>query len=228
VIERLHYLVPGFGQTAGAWQEVVEALGDGTATMALDIPRRATFRQTADALSEDRNGVWAGYSLGGRLALQIALDHPSRVDALVLISTNPGIADARARAARRAVDEELADRVETEGVDDFLSWWLSQPLFADVEPVAARRHRLGSPNAIAHQLRTLGQGTQEPVWNRLGDLAMPVVIVAGARDEKYSAIAHRAAAAIGANAELRIVPEAGHNLLLAAPHTIAGFLASVQ
>jgi 2-succinyl-6-hydroxy-2,4-cyclohexadiene-1-carboxylate synthase len=225
VIERPLYLVPGFSQTAGAWEHVVEALGDRAITRTLDIPRRATFGQTAHALSEDRNGVWAGYSLGGRLALQIALDHPGRVDALILISTNPGIADPRSRAARQAEDERLAERVEAEGVDAFLTRWLSDPLFADLDPSAARRNRLGSASALAHQLRALGQGTQEPLWDRLAELTMPVVFVTGRRDAKYSDIARDAVAGIGANADWHVVPAAGHNLLLTAPNVIADLLA---
>jgi 2-succinyl-6-hydroxy-2,4-cyclohexadiene-1-carboxylate synthase len=172
--------------------------------------------------------VWAGYSLGGRLALQVALDHPGRVNALVLISTNPGIVDPAARTARRAQDEQLAETVEAEGVDAFLIRWLSQPMFADLDPSAARRHRLDSAGAVAHQLRALGQGTQDPLWDRLSELSMPVTVVAGARDKKYTAIARRAVAAIGTNAELLVVPGAGHNLLLAAPDMIAGLLASLQ
>ncbi|NNC93358.1 MAG: alpha/beta fold hydrolase [Acidimicrobiia bacterium] len=228
MIEPSHYLVPGFSQTAGAWGQVLEALSDRAAARPLDIPRRATFRQTAQALSEDRTGIWAGYSLGGRLALQVALDHPAAVDGLMLISTNPGITDPHARAARRADDEYLADQVEADGVDAFLTRWLSQPLFADLDFSAARRHRLNSAEAMAHQLRALGQGIQEPLWDRLPELAMPVTLVAGEHDEKFCAIARRAKTAIGANATVEVVAGAGHNLLLAAPGAVAGLLGSLR
>jgi len=228
VIEPPLFVVPGFAQTPGAWNLVIDGLGEDTATRSLDIPQHPTFRQTAHALSEGRTGRWAGYSLGGRLALQIALDHPAAVDALLLVSATPGIAHPRARAARRRADERLAGRVEAEGVDAFLAGWLSQPMFADLEPAAARRHRLESAGAIAHQLRALGQGAQEPLWDRLHELTMPVTLVAGARDEKYCAIARKAVAAIGPNAELHIVAGVGHNLLLTAPGVIAGLLASLR
>lgn len=222
--EPQYLLVPGFSQTAGAWNQVVDALGGDTASQALDIPHHPGFRPTAQALSEGRRGIWAGYSLGGRLALQIALDHPAAVNALVLISTNPGIADPQDRAARRAADEHLADHVEAEGVEAFLTRWLSQPIFADLDPSVARRHRLDTASAIAHQLRTLGQGIQQPLWGRLPELTMPVTLVTGDRDEKYCDIAGQAAAAIGSNAQLHIVAEAGHNLLQERPKSVAGVL----
>jgi 2-succinyl-6-hydroxy-2,4-cyclohexadiene-1-carboxylate synthase len=225
VIERSRFFIPGFGQTAGAWDQVLRALDDGAEDRPLEIPRRATFRRTARALARDRSGIWAGYSLGGRLALQIALDHPSAVEALVLVSTNPGIADPEDRAVRRAEDEVRARQVETGGVDAFLTRWLSQSMFAELDPDAARRHRLESAEQIAHQLRTLGQGLQEPLWDRLSELAMPVTLVAGAEDEKYCAIAGQAKAAIGANASVSVVAGAGHNLLVAAPDRIASLLA---
>lgn len=228
MIERRYFLVPGFGQTAGAWTAVIEALPTPSEAHAVDIPAMESFVATARSLAGGRSGIWAGYSLGGRLALQLALDCPDAVDALVLISTNPGIADPQARSVRHAEDQRLADRVLAKGVDAFLTAWLSQPLFADLDAGAARRDRLGSPEAIAHQLTTLGQGTQEPLWDRLAELSVPVVLVTGARDEKYRTISRRAAAAIGANARLQEVPEVGHNVLLAAPAAVARILARLR
>ena len=221
--ERRYYLVPGFSQTAEAWRPVVDALSDGeTRPHALDIPSEASFRQTAHSLAATRSGVWAGYSLGGRLSLQVALDYPSQVDSLLLISANPGIEDEAVRALRRADDEAMADWTETHGVEAFLGRWLAQPLFSHLEH--AYLNRLDSAAAIAHQLRVLGQGVQEPLWNRLTNLSMPVAVIAGDRDEKYVAIAHRTVTAIGPNAALHIVPDAGHALLHEQPAVMAGIL----
>lgn len=220
--EPRYFLVPGFSQTAGAWERVVAALPDGGLAHALEIPAEESFVQTAHAIANAKAGVWAGYSLGGRLALQIALDYPGAVDALVLISTNPGIEDPTLRSVRQATDDDLAHWVESQGVEAFLDRWLAQPLFSHLEN--ARLNRLDSGEAIAYQLRTLGQGAQEPLWDRLHELAMPVVVVAGDHDEKYTAIARRVGATIGANARLHIVPNAGHALLQEAPSAVADIL----
>ena len=188
---------------------------------------RQSFEETAGAFVPEGRGIWAGYSMGGRLALWIALEHPELVEALALISTNPGISDDRQRRARRDSDEELAGLIESGGRDAFFDRWLAQPLFSGLDPVAARQHRLTSAPELANQLRTLGQGTQESLWDRLPELSMPVAVIAGGRDERYAAIAGQTAADIGSNAELHIVPGAGHALLQEAPAAVAGILSAL-
>ncbi len=218
-------LIPGFSQSARAWDVVIASLPDAVPARPLDIPVRESFAETADALGTAGPGIWVGYSMGGRLALQIALASPDIVSALVLISTNPGIEDPSERRARRRADGELADYVEIAGVDAFFDRWLAQPMFVHLEK--ARSNRLDRSDAIARQLRTLGQGACDPLWDRLGELSMPVAVVAGDRDEKYSAIAQRAATAIGSNASLHILPAAGHALLEEMPGPIATILSAL-
>ena len=220
-------LLPGFSQTAGAWDAVCAALPDSARARPLDIHARRSFEETAGSLVPEGRGVWAGYSMGGRLALWIALQHPELVKALALISTNPGISDDRQRRARRDSDEEWAGFIETGGPDAFFDRWLAQPLFSGLDPVAARQHRLTSAPELANQLRTLGQGAQQSLWDRLAELSMPVAVIAGARDERYAAIAGQTATGIGSNGELHIIPGAGHALLQEAPTAVAGILSAL-
>ena len=126
-----------------------------------------------EALAPERFTL-AGYSMGGRLALALALRIPQRVRRLVLVSASPGLADDGERAARRAADEALADRIEAIGVEAFAREWAAQPLFAGQPPeVAAAAHadRLRRSAAEhAAQLRGLGTGVMPPLWERLGEL----------------------------------------------------------
>ena len=88
----------------------------------------------------------------------------------------------------------LADGVERDGVDAFLARWLAQPMFATVPadaPGLADRRRL-TPEFLAACLRRLGAGAMEPMWDELSELTMPVLLVTGSRDEKYTAIAPHA------------------------------------
>jgi 2-succinyl-6-hydroxy-2,4-cyclohexadiene-1-carboxylate synthase len=145
----------------------------------------------------------------------------------VLVSASPGIADARERAARQAADEQLALDVERDGLDAFLHRWLDQPLFASLPRDAARvdeRRRNNTVERITHQLRALGQGVQPSLWSRLPELTMPLTLVTGAYDRKYTDLATRMAAAIGDHARVIVVPGAGHALHLEQPDALAALL----
>lgn len=223
----LLFLIPGFSQTPGAWADVVGALPGGREAEALAIPDGLDFRETADHLAGTRGGLWAGYSMGGRLALQIAIDHPTLLEGLALISSTAGITSKPDRERRRRHDDEMATWIETNGTDAFLERWLAQPLFAGLDARGARRHRLQSAPEVAGQLRRLGQGVQLPLWKRLDEINVPVALVAGELDAGYSSIATTMARAIGPHATAHIVPGAGHSLLQEAPGLVAGILADL-
>jgi 2-succinyl-6-hydroxy-2,4-cyclohexadiene-1-carboxylate synthase len=156
--------------------------------------------------------------MGGRLCLHAALDHPGSVRGLVLISATGGLDDAREREARRAADEALADRIERIGVPAFLDEWLAQPLFAGLSPAAqGRAERLHNTAAgLASSLRLAGTGTQQPLWDRLRDLRVPTLVIAGALDPKFVALGERLATTIPA-ADLAVIGGAGHTVHLEQP-----------
>jgi len=218
-------LVPGFTQTARSWDPVVATLRSDADVVALDVPTGLDFVATAHALGDaGGRGTYVGYSAGGRLSLQLALDRPKLVERLVLVSSAAGITDATARALRRESDEQLARSIEQDGVDAFLERWLAQPLFASLPRDAAGLDaRERNPVVLAHALRALGQGAQEPVWDRLGELEMPVILVVGALDEKYTGIARSMAGRLRA-ARVHVVGNAGHALPLEQPEALSDLL----
>jgi 2-succinyl-6-hydroxy-2,4-cyclohexadiene-1-carboxylate synthase len=214
--------IPGFTQTAGAWKPIIDILDPPVDCRAVDVPNDGDFGSTAASIGAMAGkGVFVGYSMGGRLALQLAIDRPDLVDGLVLVSAGPGIADHAARRRRYLADIALADRVEMHGRETFLDEWLAQPIFDGIDVVHARRHRLPTAQAIASQLRRLGQGIQPPLWNRLAELEMPVVSVVGERDPKYVGIATEMLAAIGMNAAIEIIPDCSHAVPLEWPGAVA-------
>lgn len=224
-------VVPGFTQTAASWDPVRAHLGDDIEVVALDVPSGLDFATTASAIG-DRGGraVYAGYSMGGRLGLRLALDRPDLVRGLVLISGSPGIADAGERAARRKADEELAREIEREGVDAFLERWLSQPLFESLPAEAAGLDARRAGNTVAtltHALRALGPGTQEPLWDRLGDLEPPFLPIVGSLDRKYVDIAFEMATRVGPDVHPVLIGGTGHAVHLEQPEAIASLLRRV-
>ncbi len=122
-----------------------------------------------------------GYSLGARIALRLAVAHPDVVDRLVLESPSAGHRRAPASAkARRAADEALARRIERDGIDAFVAEWEAQPIFASqaalptARAARIRRIRLANrPDGLAASLRAAGQGSMEPLVDRLADVSAP-------------------------------------------------------
>lgn len=168
-----------------------------------------------------------GYSMGGRLALQLALDHSTVVRSLILESGSPGLATQVEREARRTADEALAARIERDGIPAFVGYWESLPLFASQARLPAERRaglhqqRLNnSATGLANSLRGMGTGAQASNWDRLTELSMPVLLCAGADDAKFVDVATRMAENIPL-AALRVVANAGHAIHLEQPGALA-------
>lgn len=240
-------LLHGFTGSAAAWEPfrkpwarftriAVDLLGHGGSPAPPDPGRYRIERSVADVLAVlDRVGIARtavlGYSMGGRVALRLALAAPERVAALVLESASPGIEDARERARRARSDHELAARLERDGLEAFVDYWEGLPLFASQrrlpasERRALRRQRLrNDPRGLANSLRGLGAGEEEPVLERLPELEMPVLLVAGALDAKYCNLARRMRDALP-GARIEIVPAAGHAVHLERPRLFARLVA---
>ena len=229
-------LLHGFTQTRQSWRRVIAELGGRRRALAPDLPghgnaaaRPASFAACTGyvrALGGERFAL-AGYSMGGRIALHAALALGDRLDRLVLIGASPGIADPAERAARRAADDALADRIEAIGVEAFAREWAELPLW-EGQPervrAAAFADRLrNTPSGLAAALRGLGTGVMEPLWDALPSLGVPVTLAVGERDERFRAIAERMAARLP-RAEIVVVSCAGHAAQLEQPAAVAALL----
>jgi 2-succinyl-6-hydroxy-2,4-cyclohexadiene-1-carboxylate synthase len=231
-------LLHGFGGTRRAWDGVASRLDpESYLPVALDLPghgelsdAQPTFAACVESVLERAPSrfVLCGYSLGGRIALHVALAAPARVSRLVLVSCSAGIDDPAERAARRASDEQLAQALETEPYERFLERWNSQPLFAAdpgwVGELARAEEGRNRPQALAAVLRGIGTGAMAPLWDRLISLKMPASVVVGERDDRYVELGRRMAVSL-ANAELHVVP-GGHRLALENPDALAVVLAT--
>ena len=228
----------GFMGSGADWTGAISALDERFYCVAPDLPGHGaslglspecyaiegTTRALLDLLDDldIERAALVGYSMGGRLALYLALRHPERCSRLYLESASPGIESEAEREERRRSDEEKAARLESGDLESFLDDWYRQPLFAAL----ARREGLlqatigarlrNDPTELARSLRGMGTGQQPSLWDELGALRVPALAVAGELDERYVAVARRMAS-LNPHVQAAVVTGAGHSVRLEAP-----------
>ena len=222
--------IPGFMQRGDAWRPVAELLPERYPSRLLDHTEHS-FEGRLREIAAAGADVLVGYSLGGRLALRAALRSPESFTGLVLVGSTAGIEEGPLRGVRAEADEKLASWMEAMPIEDIVSLWERQPLFADQSDALVEEQRPGrlsqDPRSLALLLRTAGQGALDPVWHELHALDLPLLAIAGARDDGYSAAVKRIAS-VAPNARAAIVEDAGHAAHLQRPDEVArlisGFL----
>lgn len=233
-------LLHGFTGSGENWSEIVNALKTAYRVITIDLlghgkteapsePERYRMEHAAadlDAILEHLGfGQFhlVGYSMGGRLALYTAWKYPMRFKSLTLESASPGLAAAAERAARVASDAVLAESILHGGVREFVERWETLPLFATQQGLSEeirlrlRQQRLqNNPPGLANSLRGMGTGSQPSLWEHLPTLNLPLLLLAGELDTKFTQIAremHR----LLPESRLKLVPDAGHTIHLEQP-----------
>jgi 2-succinyl-6-hydroxy-2,4-cyclohexadiene-1-carboxylate synthase len=233
-------LLHGFTGSAASWSPIIDELATRHRIIAIDIighgasaapedPSHYAFEQALRDLTEITaqlgiaRAAWLGYSMGGRLALGMAVDHPKKVSSLILESATPGIQHEQERLQRAEADQELARRIEVVGLERFVDEWEQLPIWESQRVLPAevlrfeREIRLRNRAVgLANSLRGMGQGAQPSYWDRLGEIEVPVLLMAGALDRKFVGIAGQMGIRI-TGGELSVVADAGHAVHLERP-----------
>lgn len=229
-------LLHGFGGTRRMWDGVVAHLDrERYRPLALDLLGHGQASAHAGPITFDacvaavldaspQRFALCGYSMGGRIAMHVALAAPERVGHLILIASSPGIEDDRRREQRRLVDRRRAEELEREPFANFIERWNAQALFAEDPPcvgaLAREDQRRNEPSSLAAAMRGLSTGEMSPLWGRLGELRMPVTILVGDRDAKFRALARRMVESPAYAGDMRLLT-GGHRLPLENPSGVA-------
>ncbi|WP_371933452.1 2-succinyl-6-hydroxy-2,4-cyclohexadiene-1-carboxylate synthase [Halobacillus litoralis] len=168
-----------------------------------------------------------GYSLGGRTALSFAMLYPEYVDRLILESASPGLPTTEEQLSRQAKDKGLSEKLMEEGIESFVDFWESIPLFDSQRKLpndvkkALREVRLSqTAGGLSESLLGMGTGHQPSWWDRLSSLKCPVLLVTGEEDTKFRSI-NREMAERCPRATHRVVKDAGHTVHLENPGIFA-------
>lgn len=228
----------GFLGSGSDWLAVARRLEQGYCSILVDLPghggadmsgtagREGFFSGTVDALAEGLRRIGpapsalVGYSMGGRIALALALRHPALFDTAVIVSSSPGLRSEEERRLRREHDDRLAADLERDP-EGFLERWYKLPLFETLaahpvfpEILAARR--TGSPESLAASLRLLGTGNQPQLWDELPGNRLPILFCAGEKDGKFVEIG-RQMVNLCPRSSLELFDGCGHTLHLEEP-----------
>ena len=221
------WLLHGSVGMAADWRATAKRLADrAISTRAVDLwrflePGPLGMSDFAKALNTEAGGEvfrgtgrgLVGYSLGGRLALHALLEKNHPWQAAVIVSAHPGLESEQDRAARRASDTQWAGRAFASDWRQFLDAWEQQPVLAGAparDPQASAG-LISRRQEIARSFVDWSLGAQQPLWQRLGEIEVPVLWVVGEKDEKFRALAERAVSLIP-NARLAIAPAADHRV----------------
>ena len=204
----------------------------GVDVLAPTLPSDPRLDETVSALQRIGPLPVLGYSMGGRVALRLALEHAELVSELYLVSTSPGISDPVQRESRRLIDGELAGHIGEAGIEAFVDEWLAMPMFQGLlnrgpEWCAVDR-AMRLQNTAGHLVRCLeelGQGAMPYVGDRLRGLTMPVAVIVGQRDDKYRPIGKEMVAAIP-HGRLNVIAGVGHNAVGEAPQAVVEIIRS--
>ena len=218
--------VPGFMQRGEAWAPVADLLPQRYSSLLLDHAehdREGRLREIAEAAGES-GAVLCGYSLGGRLSLQAVLREPGRYRGLVTLGSSAGLEWQADREPRQNADDQLASWLERSPIEEVVDIWERQPLFADQSEQLIEQQRPGrlshSGDQLARLLRTAGQGVTYPFWNQLPTFPVPLLALAGARDERYLSHARRMADLVP-DGRAEAIEDAGHAAQLQRPDAVA-------
>jgi len=203
----------------------------------------ADLRAVSEA-TQARPAVVVGNSMGGMLAIDLALTHPEDVRALVLIGSLPSGAPSREwkqtaqeAAAEAGVAAAMQAGEQAGDVDPLnraeVHYWLDGPTQDEGRVSGPPRDLMLEMNARALAAATPGDDTDRPqAWPRLNEVRVPTLLLVGEHDE--TGLWHLAEMMAARLPAARVQPMAGtaHCPMLDQPDELAslvvGFLAETR
>lgn len=197
------------------WSDVIAHVNSNFTSIAVDLPGHGKNHPENDsaysmsgcadtiiALLDELNLAsvrLVGYSMGGRLALYLAVHYPDRFSRVLVESASQGLRTSAERKERVEQDKKLATRIDSTPIADFVREWYRLPLFSGLqkhpeklqELIAARSSNLSS--GLRRSLTGMGTGAQPSLWESVAAITMPLCIVAGEDDSKFARIAQEMA-----------------------------------
>ncbi len=182
---------------------------------------------TAEAIANQVNNIieltvkgkviLAGYSMGGRAALNFAVKYPEKVAALILESTTPGIKDNKLRKERVRSDDEIIQFIKTHTLREFVNYWMEKEIFNTQRRFSEeKRNRIkelklrNNPVGLTNSLLGFGTGKMLPLFEHLNKIKCKTLLITGELDTKFTNI-NKEILNLFPDAEHKIIKNAGHD-----------------
>ena len=157
-----------------------------------------------------------GYSMGGRLALYLAVFFPQYFYRVVLESASPGLENQLNRQNRIKQDLKIASDLKSQDLNLFLKQWYSNSLFCSFvrhpnyqQAIANKLNN--DPHKLAKSLINMGLGAQPSLWQYLELIQLPTLLIVGELDPKFIANNQRISW-LSAQFQIEIVKNTDHNV----------------
>lgn len=230
--------IHGVGGSLGAWRGVTERLEDRFRMLTFDLrghgrSSKVKGRYEIDDFVNDTLALadevgfdsfhLVGFSLGGLIAQRIAITHQERIRRLVLLSTVAGrTPDEQERVAARL--EALRSGERGSHYDASLSRWFSEEFQAAHPQLMAdlrRRNAENDPECYAAAYRVLAETDFGGLLDRIG---RPTLVATGEYDLGSNPRMARFMSESIPGAQLKILPNLRHSILIEAPEVVAPML----
>jgi pimeloyl-ACP methyl ester carboxylesterase len=226
-------LIHAFHMDLREWDDVVVALVDSRRIVRYDVrghgrsrastPLPSSVADLAALLDElkIRSATLVGLSMGSSIALDFALTHPDRVEGLVLFS--PGLTSVKA-SAKLDWMKPIAAAIKSGSPQRASELWWESPLLEGARKAGSRAARFRAvvmDNASIWTLPGPPPPLDPPASQRLTEIKVSVVAVAGELDESGSVEAARVIASSVQNGRAIVIPGAWHMLSIEKPDEVA-------
>lgn len=233
-VSRYVFFIHGFTGNAGDWNEIIPSINPDYQCVAIDLVGHGKSDSPIDvslynfsSISQQLRFIiyqftnepvtLVGYSMGGRVALNFAIENPGQVLSLILESSSAGIDDEIQRLQRQNEDEKLAAYIENNTMENFVDYWMNIDLFSSQRALSKdkineiRNNRLkNNKTGLANSLRGFGAGKMIPLYDKLKEFSQKTLLITGEKDTKYCNLNLRMSKIFLSSKHI-ILSNAGHN-----------------
>lgn len=241
------FFLHGFMGRGEDWREPASSLPDQWRSVLVDLPGHGgstrlepaaytwegacgLVREVIEGCRSERT-VLVGYSMGARIALQVAVSEPGLVGGVVVESGTAGLEDPAARRERLALDQDRAASMQSVPMEEYVRGWYRQELFATLasrrdllEKMVVSRSR-NDPGEVGRAMVGLSVANQPSLWGALAACDVPALVLSGGKDAKYRDLGGRIAGLMP-RARAISIAGCGHNVHAEDPDAYLAELAS--